>query len=130
MTDRTRALALFLAASLLIVSAGAHAVMGERFVHEVVAARQAVPELESVLSGGWQLGSVSLLVFGLLALVGGWARWQGRPVPPVGLAIVGAGLIAYGAGTLVLGDHRYAVIYAGYVVIGALFTLGGAGQPA
>lgn len=130
MTDRIRALALFLASSLLIVSAGAHAVMGERFVHEIVSARAGVASLEGVLSAGWQLGSAALLVFGVLALLGGWGAWRGRPMSPAVLSIIAAALIAYGAGALVLGEHQYAVIYAGYVVVGILFSVGVVRQPA
>ena len=124
MTDRIRALALFLAAALLILGAGAHAVKGWTLMREVLGAQPPSAGLMGVLSAGWQLGSVSLLAFGLLVLVAGLARWRGQPVASATLWIVAAALVSFGIGAVLMGDRTFFYFYFGYVVIGGLLVLG------
>ena len=124
MTDRIRAAVLLLAAALLIVGACAHAVMGWTFVREALGAQQSEAGLTAVLSAGWQLGSVSLLAYGLLVLLAGLARWRGQPIAPATLWVVAAALAGYGAGALLLGDRNFFYFYCGYVILGILLALG------
>ncbi|HLB54605.1 MAG TPA: hypothetical protein VJK71_05815 [Gemmatimonadales bacterium] len=124
MIDRSRAFALLLAATLLILGAGAHAVMGWTFVREALEALPAKAGLMGVLSAGWQLGSVSLLAFGLLALVAGLACWRRQPVAPATVWIVAAALVGFGTGALLLGDGSFFYLYFGYILIGGLLALG------
>ena len=124
MIDRSRAFALLLAATLLILGAGAHAVMGWIFVREALEALPAKAGLMGVLSAGWQLGSVSLLAFGLLALVAGLACWRRQPVAPATVWIVAAALVGFGTGALLLGDGSFFYLYFGYILIGGLLALG------
>jgi hypothetical protein len=69
---------------------------------------------------------VSLLAFGLLVLAAGLARRRGQAVAPASIWIVAAVLASYGAGALLLGDHRYALIYSGYLALSLLLLFGGA----
>ena len=126
MIDRSRAFALLLAATLLILGAGAHAVMGWIFVREALEALPAKAGLMGVLSAGWQLGSVSLLAFGLLALVAGLECWRRQPVARVTVWIVAAALVGFGTGALLLGDGSFFYLYFGYILIGGLLALGAA----
>jgi len=120
MIDRSRAFALLLAATLLILGAGAHAVMGWIFVREALEALPAKAGLMGVLSAGWQLGSVSLLAFGLLALVAGLACWRRQPVAPASVGGgFGSSLPAPGADGN--GRSRYRAA-AGFSKVGAVVT--------
>lgn len=125
MTDRLRLSALLLAGTVLIVSACAHAVLGWWFVHDFAATQPPNTELAGLLGAGWQLGSVSLLAFGLLVLVSGLARRRGEYAAPATIWIIAAVLAGYGAGALLLGDHRFLLIYVGYVVLAGLLVFGG-----
>ncbi len=124
MTDRRRAFALLVAASLLILGAPAHAVSGWTFVQDAFGAEPLKVGLKGVLSAGWQLGSVLLLAFGLLALFAGLARWREEPVVDATLWIVALSLMGFGIVALVVGDRNFFYFYAGYIVIGGLVALG------
>ena len=126
MTDRVRASALLLAGTLLIAGAGLHAVFGWWFVHDVATTQPPNAGIAGILGAGWQLGSVALLAFGFLVLAAGLARRRGQPVAAVSIWIVAAVLACYGAGALLLGDHRYALIYSGYLALAVLLLFGGA----
>jgi hypothetical protein len=126
MTDRVRTSALLLAGTLLIVSACLHAIFGWWFVHDIAATQPPNAGLAGILGAGWQLGSASLLAFGLLVVAAGLARRRGQPVAPISIWIVAAVLAGYGAGALLLGDHRYALIYSGYVALAVLLLFGSA----
>jgi len=119
-----RVSALLLAGTLLVVSACAHAVMGWWFVHNITATQPPNTGLAGVLGAGWQLGSVSLFAFGLLVLVSGLARRRGEYAAPATIWIIAAVLAGYGAGALLLGDHKFALIYFGYLVLAVLLVLG------
>lgn len=124
MTDRVRTSALLLAGALLILGAFLHAVFGWWFVHDIATTQPPNAGIAGVLGAGWQLGSVSLLAFGLLVLAAGLARRRGQSVAPASIWIVAAVLASYGAGALLLGDHRYAMIYSGYVALALLLLFG------
>jgi len=124
MTDRVRASALLLAGLLLIVGAGLHAVFGWWFVHDVATTQPPNAGIAGILGAGWQLGSVSLLAFGLLVLFAGLARRRGQSVAPSSIWVVAAVLACYGAGALFLGDQRYALVYSGYVALALLVLFG------
>jgi hypothetical protein len=126
MTDRVRTSALLLAGALLIVGACLHAVFGWWFVHDIATTQPPNAGFAGILGAGWQLGSVSSLAFGLLVLVAGLARRRGQAVASASIWIVAAVLASYGAGALLLGDHRYALIYSGYVVLALLLLFGSA----
>lgn len=129
MTDRIRSLALLAAAALLILSAGAHALSGEVFLREALGAARPGGGATAVLSAGWQLGSVSLLAFGLVALSAGLTRWKGQPVASTPLWIMAAVLTGYGFMAGVLGDRTFFLVYFGYMVIGGLVALGAVPGP-
>lgn len=124
MTERFRSLVLFFTATVLIVSAGAHAWNGRLLVHDAMNGSPAGGDATALLQAGWQLGSVSLFAFGLLVLTFGLARRSGRPVAPTTLWIVAVVLAGYGAAALALGDRGFAVYYVAYMVIGALVGFG------
>jgi len=124
MTDRVRASALLLAGTLLVLGAGLHALFGWWFVHDIATTQPPSAGIAGILGAGWQLGSLSLLAFGILVLTEGLARRRGQPVAPASIWIVAAVLACYGAGALFLGDQRYALIYSGYVALGLLLLFG------
>lgn len=128
MTDRFRALALFVAAVLLLVGAGVHAIAGQVFVRELLESQTSTAALVGVLGAGWQLGSVSLLALSLLVLGEGRARWRGQPVSHSTLRIIMAALVAFGLGAVLLGDRRFAHVYVGYVAIGLVLAYGSGGS--
>lgn len=129
MTDRKRAFALLIAASLLILGAPAHAVSGWNFVQDAFGSEPLRAGLKGVLSAGWQLGSVLLFAFGLLALSSGLARWREEPVVDATLWIVAVSLMGFGVVALVVGDRNFFYFYAGYIVIGILVALGTRPRP-
>lgn len=128
MTDRQGGTALLAAAAILILGAGGHAVYGWSVVREFAGYAPSDAGLVSVLGAGWQLGSVSLLAFGLVALTTGLARWRGRPVASPPITIVAGTLAGFGAGALLLGSRQFAHFYLGYILIAVLLILGSRGR--
>ena len=66
---------------------------GWTFVQDAFGAEPLKVGLKGVLSAGWQLGSVLLLAFGLLALFAGLARGREEPVVDATLWIVALSLM-------------------------------------
>lgn len=124
MTNRQGGTALLTAAALLVLGAGGHAVYGLSVVREIAGHMPSDTGPVNVLGAGWQLGSVSLLAFGLVALTTGLARLRGHPFASPSIGIVAGALAGFGAGALLLGSRQFAHFYLGYILIAGLLTLG------
>lgn len=124
MTNRRRSFALYLAGTLLTLGSGAHAWSGRAMVGSALNGSPSGEGAMAVLLAGWQLGSVSLLAFGLLVLNAGLDRSRGKPMDPMTLWIIALALTVFGAAALVFGDRTFALFYAGYLVLGGLVAIG------
>ncbi len=94
---RLRALLGFGAALMLLASSAAHGVGGWDFMRKQLQALNAPADLQLGLQFGWMLGSLAMLVFGLVAALLCLQRWRGRPASAAVLWLLALGYGGYGA---------------------------------
>jgi hypothetical protein len=94
--SRLRAAAGLLGAVLLLLSSAAHGLAGWRHMQGRLTALAAPADLQQGLQLGWQLGSMAMLVFGLVAGWLCWRRWRGADDGQVVLALLALGYGGYG----------------------------------
>ncbi len=98
--QKARAVLGIVAGALMILSAGAHAILGWKAMSERLASTNAPADLVLGLRVGWIWGGPPMLVFGIIALTTCRARFRGRPAPmlvPSLIALLYLGFAAWAA---------------------------------
>jgi len=85
---------------LMILSAGAHSLLGWKLMRAELDALHASGELIGGLELGWKFGGVSMLTFGCIVLTLFARRLRGGDVSMLPANVIGATYVVYGAGAL------------------------------
>ena len=94
--SRMRAAAGLIGALLLLLSSAAHGIAGWRHMQGRLAELGAAADLQRGMQLGWQLGSVAMVVFGLITGWLCWQRWRGSSEGQVVLTVLVLGYGGYG----------------------------------
>ncbi len=92
-----RAVLGIVAGALLLLSAGAHAMLGWKAMNDQLAQTNAPADLVLGLRLGWTWGAVPMVVFGILAITTFLARFRGTPASVFATRLIAAGYLAFGA---------------------------------
>jgi hypothetical protein len=85
------------AGALLILSAGAHTILGWKAMSDQLAQTNAPPDLVMGLRMGWTFGGPVMLVFGILCITTFWKRFRGVPSPTLAPVLIAISYIAFAA---------------------------------
>ena len=105
----------------LILSAGAHAIVGWKAMSDQLARTNAPVDLVTGLRLGWIWGAVPMVVFGVLAIQTFQKRFRGQPVSVFTAALIAAAYLAYGAwAAIVTGGDPFFLLF---VIPGTLLAI-------
>ena len=115
---RFRAVLGLIAGGFLILSAGAHSILGWRMIGGQLAQTNAPPDLVTSIKMGWIFGGPPMLVFGVLAIATFLKRFRGEQTSVFATSLIAVMYVAYGAWAAILtgGDPFFLM----FVVPGAL----------
>ena len=120
---RRRSWWLIAAGVLLLLSAGAHGILGWKQLSAELGASNSGIDLIAALGAGWQYGTMAMIVFGIAALIGGLDVVRaGRGVHTI-LLVAGGGYVVFGAAAIVRMQDAF---FALFVVTGLLLAIGAA----
>ena len=120
-----RAILGLVAGVFLVLSAGAHSLLGWKAMRAELERLQAPAELVGGLGAGWIFGGVAMLAFGCIVLTLFTQRLRGAPVSLFPANVIGAAYALYGAGALVANDFEPQFFV--FVIPGVLLLLAGHG---
>ena len=83
------------AGAFLILSAGAHSILGWKAMSEQLAQTNAPPDLVQGLRMGWLYGGPVMIVFGILCLTTFWKRFRGEAASTFAPALIATAYIAF-----------------------------------
>jgi len=86
-----------LAGGLLILSAGAHTILGWKAMSEQLAHTNAPPDLVMGLRMGWTFGGPVMLVFGILCISTFLKRFRGEAAPTLAPILISIAYIGFAA---------------------------------
>jgi cytochrome c biogenesis factor len=86
-----------LAGAFLILSAGAHSILGWKAMSERLAQTNAPPDLVQGLRMGWLFGGPVMLVLGVLCIAAFLRRFRGERAPLLAPVLISIAYIAYAA---------------------------------
>ena len=112
-------------AILMIVSSGAHSVMGWAAQRQLLAALQAPPETVRGLMVGWQFGGVALLTFGVIAALSFLQVLRGWTPHMRATLILGFAYTGFGIWTWFLTREPFSLVF---IVPGLLVLTGATGH--
>jgi uncharacterized iron-regulated membrane protein len=85
------------AGALLILSAGAHSILGWQAMSDRLAQTNAPADLVTGLRIGWMFGGVAMIVFGILCTTTFWKRFRGEAASPSVPAWIASAYLAFAA---------------------------------
>ena len=85
------------AGAFLILSAGAHSILGWKAMGEQLAQTNAPPDLVQGLRMGWLFGGPVMLVFGILCIATFLKRFRGERAPTFAPVLISIAYIAFAA---------------------------------
>ena len=108
-----RLASLWVAGLLMLASAAAHSVLGWRGMSQALASIQAPSDLTSGLATGWRWGSVAMVAFGLIVLLGAVRLRRGDTSLNTPVLIIAAFYFMFGVGAIVaLGEAFFLLFVA------------------
>jgi hypothetical protein len=113
------------AALMLILSAGAHSLLGGPRVEAELRAAGVTPELLLRMRVGWQFGGLAMLALGAMLLVLFVRRLRGERVPVFPAVITAAAYLLFGGWALWISGNPFFFIF---IVPGALLALAATGR--
>lgn len=112
-----------LASGLLLLSAGAHAVLGWPAVRKELTAAKLSPDLITGIMVAWQFGGMTMFVLGGLLGEQFLRRWKGLSTSPFPAFLVGGAYVLFGMSAMVwLG---FQVFYLVFIVPGIMLLFAG-----
>jgi uncharacterized membrane protein YhaH (DUF805 family) len=90
-----------IAGAILVLSSGAHSLLGWKALNAELAAAQVPPQLVFGLKVGWHFGGVAMLAFGIIALALFAARLQGRRVSLFPALVTSVAYLGFGTWALI-----------------------------
>lgn len=112
-----------IAAAFILLSAGAHGLLGWPVMMAQIARTNTPPDLARGLRIGWLFGSACMVIFGVLLLRLFIRRLRGHPEPAVHARIVGGGYVLFGVWALV--TSKFDPFYSVFIVPGLLLITTG-----
>ena len=112
------------AGAFLILSAGAHSILGWKAMSEQLAQTNAPPDLVQGLQVGWIYGGVVMLVFGALCISTFLKRFRGQPVSTFAPALIAVSYIAFSAwAAIITGGDPFFMIFIVPAVLLAIASI-------
>jgi hypothetical protein len=109
-----------LASLMLLLSSGAHSLLGWKSMQARVEAFRLPDDLVLGLRIGWQFGGACMLAFGILTAGVFLARWRGDAVSSFPVIVTGVLWLAFGAWAMVISGNPFFTIF---IVPGVLFLI-------
>jgi hypothetical protein len=94
---KTKSVLGLVAGVILMLSAGAHSILGWKAMSEQLARTNAPPDLVQGLRMGWMFGGPVMLVFGLLCIATFLKRFRGEVAPLLAPVLISITYIAFAA---------------------------------
>lgn len=102
-----------IAGAFLILSAGAHSILGWKAQSEALAQTNAPPDLVQGLMVGWMFGGPVMLVFGIICIATFLKRFRGDAVSTFAPALIAIAYLAFGAWAAVItGGDPFFMLFA------------------
>lgn len=99
---RVRNILGFIASGILILSSGAHSILGWKQLGGQLAAIPVPHDLILALRLGWTFGGAAMLTFGVVTAIGFARRFRGQQVAPLPIVLIGALYVAFGSWALIV----------------------------
>ena len=109
-----------LAGAVLVLSSGAHSLLGWKQMQSSLAATNAAPDLVQGVRIGWLFGGVAILTFGCVALAVFMNRLRGRAVSLLPTGIIALAYLAFGLWALLTSGNPFFYIF---IVPGAMLAI-------
>ncbi|HEX6641752.1 MAG TPA: hypothetical protein VF215_11600 [Thermoanaerobaculia bacterium] len=115
-----RAMVGLVASLILILSSGAHSILGWKSLAAQLAATNAPADLVRGLQIGWEFGGFAMLAFGIIAATIFLRRLRGEAVSTLPTIVIGVFYVLFGAWALLVSRDPFFLIM---LVPGALMLL-------
>jgi hypothetical protein len=121
---KTKAVLGLIAGAILILSAGAHSILGWKAMNEQLAQTNAPPDLVQGLQVGWIFGGVVMVVLGVLCINTFSKRFRGQPASTFAPAMISIAYLAFSAwAAVVTGGDPFFVVFVIPAVLLALASI-------
>ena len=124
--SRGRTIAGLVAAAILLLSSAAHSLLGWPGIRAQLESANARADLVKGMQVGWLFGGVSMLAFGVIALIIFTRRLRGASVSTTPALVAGVAYLAFGAWALAAND--FAPFYFIFVVPAVLLLVASTGK--
>lgn len=94
---KTKSILGLVAGAFLILSAGAHSILGWKAMSEQLAQTNAPPDLVQGLRMGWLFGGPVMIVFGILCITTFLTRFRGEAASTFAPALIATAYLAFAA---------------------------------
>ena len=112
---------------ILILSSGAHSILGWKAMHEQLAQTNAPAELVTGLKIGWMFGGPVMLVLGILAIATFLKRYRGEAAPTLAPALIAAAYLGFAAWAAV--ETNFDPFFFMFLIPGVLLALASVQAP-
>ena len=113
-----------LAGVILILSAGAHSILGWKAMNERLAQTNAPPDLVQGLQVGWMFGGPVMIVFGILCITTFLKRFRGQPASTFAPVLISIAYLAFSVWAAVFtGGDPFFVIFVIPAVLLAIASI-------
>jgi hypothetical protein len=126
--SRVRSVLGIVGGSLLVLSAGAHSLVGGKELREALVTAQVPPDLLRGALIGWHFGGVAMLAFGVIVLQAFARKRDAAPVSLLPARIVAVTYLGFGAAALLF--TGFDPFFLVFIVPGLLLGLAAFGNPA
>lgn len=123
---KTRTVLGLVAGMMLVLSSGAHSLLGWRAQAGELAKTTAPVDLLTGLEIGWKWGGAAILMFGVIVVATFLKRWRGERVWMLPSALVAVGYLAFGAWALY--RSNFDPFFFVFVIPGALLAIAVSGD--
>ena len=122
--NKTRSVLGLIGGAFLILSSGAHSILGWKAMREQLAQTNAPAELVTGLKFGWMFGGPAMLVFGILTILTFLKRYRGEAVSTLTPALIAAAYLGFAAWAAV--ETNFDPFFFLFLVPGVLLALASA----
>ncbi len=109
--DRARSISGLVAGVMLVLSGGAHSLLGWPQLRSPLEATGAPPDLVRGLALGWHFGGVCMLTFGYIAITTFAKAFRGQPVSMATTLLIAIVYLAFGAWALTISGDPFFMVF-------------------
>lgn len=124
--NKTRSVLGLVGGAILILSSGAHSILGWRAMSLELAKTNAPAELVTGLQVGWMFGGAVMLVLGVLTIATFLNRYRGEAVSTLAPALISVAYLAFGAWAAV--QTNFDPFFFIFIIPGVLLALASTGR--